>query len=194
MENSKRIASQALASLVIGVLFSACGYAADGGPAPGETLSQSYRESQRNNVEYQMVEAFQAFDNLYYVGPGFVSVWLLETSDGLVLLDKKPTKGSLPCYISTTANGQLLFIANYMGGNCITLELKKGGLMEFSDEIVHEGSGKDPDRQEASHPHSIVPDPLSKFVYVADLGLDKIMIYEIDYKEGKLNPAKTKIH
>ena len=118
------------------------------------------------------------------------SYMITPTSDDLVLLDKKPTNGSLPCYISTTANGQLLFIANYMGGNCITLQLKKGGLMEISDEIFHEGTGKDPDRQEASHPHSIVPDPLSRFVYVADLGIDKIMIYEIDYKEGKLNPAK----
>jgi len=87
MKNGKRITSLALISLGIGILFSGCGYAADAGPAPGETLSQSYRESQRNNVEYQMVEAFQVFDNLYYVGPGFVSVWLLETSDGLVLFD-----------------------------------------------------------------------------------------------------------
>jgi 6-phosphogluconolactonase len=78
-----------------------------------------------------------------------------------------------------------------MGGNCITLQLKKGGFMEFSDVITHEGSSKDTDRQEAPHPHSIVPDPLSKFVYVADLGIDKIMIYEINYKEGKLYPAKT---
>lgn len=52
-----------------------------------EELSQSYRGSQRNNVEYQKVAAFKAFDNLYYVGPGFVSVWLLQTTDGLILLD-----------------------------------------------------------------------------------------------------------
>lgn len=75
------------ASLSVGVLFSACGYAADAGPAPGETLSQSYRESQRNNLEYQMIEPFQVFDNVYYVGPGYVSVWLVSTSDGLILFD-----------------------------------------------------------------------------------------------------------
>jgi metallo-beta-lactamase class B len=27
------------------------------------------------------------FDNLYYVGPGFVSVWLIPTNDGLILID-----------------------------------------------------------------------------------------------------------
>jgi metallo-beta-lactamase class B len=57
------------------------------GPAPGETLSESYRGSQRDNVGYQKVAPIKVFDNLYYVGPGFVSVWLIPTSDGLILVD-----------------------------------------------------------------------------------------------------------
>jgi len=57
------------------------------GPAAGETLSESYRGSQRDNVEYQKVPPIKVFDNLYYVGPGFVSVWLIPTSDGLLLVD-----------------------------------------------------------------------------------------------------------
>ncbi|MBI3047403.1 MAG: MBL fold metallo-hydrolase [Acidobacteria bacterium] len=57
------------------------------GPAPGETLSQSYRGSQSSNWEYQKVAPFKVFDNLYYVGPGSVSVWLLTTTDGLILFD-----------------------------------------------------------------------------------------------------------
>ena len=57
------------------------------GPAPGESLSQSYRGSQSNNVEYQKIPPFKVFDNLYYVGPGFVSVWLIPTNQGLILLD-----------------------------------------------------------------------------------------------------------
>jgi metallo-beta-lactamase class B len=56
-------------------------------PAAKEELSETYRGSQRNNVEYQKVAPFKVFDNLYYVGPGFVSVWLLQTTDGLILID-----------------------------------------------------------------------------------------------------------
>ncbi len=55
--------------------------------APREELSETYRGSQRNNVEYQKVAPFKVFDNLYYVGPGFVSVWLIPTSQGLILVD-----------------------------------------------------------------------------------------------------------
>jgi metallo-beta-lactamase class B len=62
--------------------------AADGaGPAPGETLSQSYRGSQRDNLVYQKIAPIKLFDNLYYVGPGYVSVWLVPTSAGLILID-----------------------------------------------------------------------------------------------------------
>lgn len=50
-------------------------------------MSESYRGSQRNNVEYQKIAPFKVFDNLYYMGPGFVSVRLVQTSDGLILLD-----------------------------------------------------------------------------------------------------------
>ena len=56
-------------------------------PAQQEELSESYRGSQRQNIEYQKVAPIKVFDNLFYVGPGFVSVWLLQTSDGLILID-----------------------------------------------------------------------------------------------------------
>jgi metallo-beta-lactamase class B len=56
-------------------------------PDRNETLSQSYRGSLRDNETYQKLPAIQVFDNLFYVGPGFVSVWLIPTSDGLILVD-----------------------------------------------------------------------------------------------------------
>jgi metallo-beta-lactamase class B len=56
-------------------------------PARNETLSRSYRGSLRENQEYQRLPPIKVFDNLYYVGPGFVSAWLMPTSDGLILFD-----------------------------------------------------------------------------------------------------------
>ncbi|MGH9255658.1 MAG: MBL fold metallo-hydrolase [Vicinamibacterales bacterium] len=78
--------SYALTILIL-VLACAAAVAQQAGPAPGETLSQSYRGSQNNNWEYQKVAPFKVFDNLYYVGPGSVSVWLIQTTDGLILID-----------------------------------------------------------------------------------------------------------
>ena len=45
-------------------------------------------QKERDNVELQRsVAPFKMFDNLYYVGIGFVSSWLLTTDQGLILID-----------------------------------------------------------------------------------------------------------
>src|ERR1044071_5374405 len=78
-----RIATFALGCLATAAVVSA----QTAGPAPGEKLSESYRGSQARNVEYQKIAPFKVMDNLYYVGPGTVSVWLVPTSAGLILFD-----------------------------------------------------------------------------------------------------------
>jgi hypothetical protein len=55
--------------------------------AQTETLSQSYRGSKARDWEFQKTAPIKVFDNLYYVGPGNVSVWLIPTTDGLMLFD-----------------------------------------------------------------------------------------------------------
>jgi hypothetical protein len=42
-----------------------------------ETLSETYRVSRANDVEFQKIAPFKVFDTLYYAGPGYVSVWLI---------------------------------------------------------------------------------------------------------------------
>jgi len=78
-----RIATFALAVVATAALVGAQTV----GPAPGESLSQSYRGSQSRNVEYQKIAPFKVMDNVYYVGPGSVSVWFVPTSAGLILFD-----------------------------------------------------------------------------------------------------------
>ena len=78
-----RIATFALAMVATAALVGA----QTAGPAPGESLSGSYRGSQSRNVEYQKIAPFKVMDNVYYVGPGSVSVWLVPTSAGLILID-----------------------------------------------------------------------------------------------------------
>lgn len=91
MKTTRRVMSFAMICLVVTVLLnvSPAGQVPGGqaGPPEGETLSQSYRGSQKNNVEYQKIAPFKVFDNLYYVGPGFVSVWLIPTNQGVILID-----------------------------------------------------------------------------------------------------------
>jgi metallo-beta-lactamase class B len=62
--------------------------AAQDAPAAGQGAARAERmEKERDNLELQRVPAFKAFDNLHYVGVGWVGAWLLTTTDGLILID-----------------------------------------------------------------------------------------------------------
>ena len=52
-----------------------------------EPLSKTCRVTRADDVELQKIEPFKVFDNLYYVGPCYVSVWLVTTPQGHVLFD-----------------------------------------------------------------------------------------------------------
>src|SRR5262249_8148127 len=54
--------------------------------------------------------------------------------------------------------------------------------------VQHKGSSVNPKRQEAPHAHSINLDPGNRFAFVADLGLDKVLVYRFDQAKGTLTP------
>lgn len=90
------------------------------------------------------------------------------------------THGAAPCHVSLDADEKWLAVANYNGSAVTLYPLEPRG--KPGDAMVrlrHAGSGPNPARQEMPHPHSAVFDPGGKpYLYVADLGLDRIMIYE----------------
>jgi metallo-beta-lactamase class B len=52
-----------------------------------EPLSKTCRVTRPDDVALQKIEPFKVFDNLYYVGPCYVSVWLVTTPQGHILFD-----------------------------------------------------------------------------------------------------------
>jgi 6-phosphogluconolactonase len=53
------------------------------------------------------------------------------------------------------------------------------------------GHGPVADRQEMAHAHFVSLSPDNRFVYINDLGSDKIHIYRLNTNTGKLTPAGT---
>jgi 6-phosphogluconolactonase len=58
-----------------------------------------------------------------------------------------------------------------------------------TDVKQHEGSGPK-EQQKGPHAHCIILDRSERHAFVADLGIDKIMIYDYDGSRGKLTPNK----
>lgn len=99
--------------------------------------------------------------------------------------------GQGPCHVRVDATGRFLLAANYHGGSvCVAPIAANGGLEPLSCFIQHEGaSGVNPARQDRAHAHSINPDAQNRWVYVPDLGQDRVVIYEFDAESGTLASA-----
>ncbi|MGF7050225.1 6-phosphogluconolactonase [Paenibacillus sp. DS2015] len=136
-----------------------------------------------NNCSYLRLNA--AGNRLYAVSEqseGEVLVYSIDEETGeLHLLDRKPTEGADPCYISLSSDEQFVFVSNYSGGQINVFRLgSNGALDEMSSIIVHTGSGTHTDRQEAAHPHSVFSDTSGQYVMVCDLGIDQIIFYRLE--------------
>ncbi len=92
-----------------------------------------------------------------------------------------------PCYISLSADGGFLLLANYSSGSVAVVQLDESGIpVSVTDSILYEVK-----EQEVSHPHMIMHDPDGELIYVTDLGLDRIMIYDLDTNTGKLEQIEN---
>jgi 6-phosphogluconolactonase len=120
-------------------------------------------------------------------GGGAVSAFAIDPDSGdLTFLNLQPTGGS-PCHNTVDATGRFVLCANYGGGNVAMHPIAAdGSLGEMSDFRQHEGSSVNPDRQQEPHAHSINIDPYNRFAFCADLGLDQVIIYDLDLEGGKL--------
>ncbi|MCX6992721.1 MAG: lactonase family protein [Kiritimatiellaeota bacterium] len=130
--------------------------------------------------------------------PGEVDAFAIEPeTKKLKLLNKSSSGGKGPCHLSIATDGSVLLVANYDSGSVASIPINKdGSLAEPASFMQHIGSSVNPQRQKEPHAHSINLSPDNRFAYVADLGLDKIMIYRLDSKSGRLlqnDPPEKKI-
>jgi len=122
---------------------------------------------------------------------GGVSAYAVDQKTGaLTFINQQSSKGGAPCHLVVDATGRNVLVANYTGGSVVSLPIsRKGRLRKASSFIQHEGSSVLKPRQASPHGHSINVSPGNKFAVAADLGLDKVLVYEFNAKGGKLTPA-----
>jgi 6-phosphogluconolactonase len=121
-------------------------------------------------------------------GAGGVSSFTLDAKTGeLKLVNQQSSVGAGPCHIVCDKAGKNVLIANYGGGSAAVFPVDKDGkLGEASSFVQHKGSSVDKSRQEGPHAHSVNLDAANKFAMVADLGLDKVLVYKFDSESGKI--------
>ena len=118
-----------------------------------------------------------------------VSAFALDATSGrLTLLNQLPALGEDPCYITFDKTGKYVFIANYTSGNVVVFPiLADGKLGEHTALLTDTGVvGPNKKRQEGPHAHWIGVSARNRFAYVADLGLDRVLIYSFGAAKGTL--------
>lgn len=128
-----------------------------------------------------------------------VSAFALDRQSGkLTLLNQLPALGEDPCYISFDKTGKFVFVANYTSGSVAVFPIGPDGRLGEHTALVQNAGTRGPnkERQEGPHAHWMEASPDNRFVLVADLGLDEVLIYKFDASKGTLTanqPAFAKL-
>jgi 6-phosphogluconolactonase len=155
--------------------------------AAGGTANPSYLAVHPNGEALYAVNEVGEFQG---EKAGSVSAFALDAkTGGLTLLDQQSSKGAIPCHLAVDPTGKLVVAANYTGGGVVALPIEPdGSLKPASAYVKHHGKSVDPNRQTAPFAHSATFDATGKRVLVADLGIDQVLVHDVDAAAGTLTP------
>jgi len=151
---------------------------ADAGPSPS-----FFCFSEKHDLIYALDEVMEFNGNR---GGGITT---LKYDPATGMIEKKneitvPYGG--PCHISISSDSLFLFVASYSSGSVAVVKLDGSGMPErVTDTILYVTEPPN-----VSHPHMIAQDPAGKHVYLTDLGLDRILIFDLNKNSGKLEPVE----
>lgn len=110
---------------------------------------------------------------------GFIYSFEILENGKLKKISKNSTGAFAPCHIALDRSGKYVFVSNYMGGVVMSYKIESDGSLTQNQKIKLENPEK-------SHAHSVKISGDNRYAYIADLGNDKIWIF--DFKDGKLIP------
>jgi 6-phosphogluconolactonase len=119
---------------------------------------------------------------------GAVSAFAIQPKTAkLTLLNQVPSRGEGPAHIALDRSGKYALVSNYDRGSIAVFPVMEDGrLGEASAFVQHKGSSVNKERQEGPHAHAAAFSPDNRFVIIADLGLDQLLVYRFDAARGTL--------
>lgn len=103
------------------------------------------------------------------------------TEKGLTLINKVLAPGAGLVHMTLNSEEKLLFAVSYRDATVLMYQIREdGGIGNLLDQKVHTGQGRDPVRQEKAHAHSVWFTPDGVGICVCDLGIDCLVVYEVD--------------
>ena len=127
---------------------------------------------------------------------GTISAYAIDAASGtLTYLNKQPTRGDIAAHLGFDRSGRFVAAINYASlpaearpnQSMVIYPLAPDGEIGApAAEVRHSGSGPDAGRQERPHAHCVRWTPDNRFVVVADLGIDRLVVYRFDAATGAI--------
>ena len=114
---------------------------------------------------------------------GFVHSFKINENDSLEEISKISTESFAPAHVAIDQSGNYVFVANYMGGVVMMYKVNPDGSLSKQQRV-------DLENPEESHAHSVAISANNDKAYIADLGNDKIWIFDFDESKGTLDPSE----
>lgn len=120
---------------------------------------------------------------------GSVASYTIDRATGkLRKISETASAGAAPCHLLLDRTGRNLLVANYSTGNVALIRVGADGHLSAVQAVQqHRGESINPSRQKGPHAHAVTLDPAERFLFVCDLGIDKVMIYRFDAERGALS-------
>ena len=103
---------------------------------------------------------------------GVISFEIKENGDLINMTEPESTNGVCGCHLCES-DGEI-YVVNYLSGNVARVP----GIT-----AAHTGCGVNKKRQDTAHTHYVCESPDGKYIFVTDLGIDKIFVYSKDLNE-----------
>lgn len=137
---------------------------------------------------------------------GGVTSFAIQSGGDLSLLNRVESLGSDPAHISVHPSGKFLLVSNYSSGNIAIFPIQADGSLGGATDQRGDTSACTPacvvgpaqpakgpvgnfpeNGHTGPHAHMIESDPLGKFIFVNDLGLDRTIVWKFDADKGTLS-------
>ena len=111
---------------------------------------------------------------------GSIAAYAVAADGSLTLLRRQWTGMGGSCHLAADPAGRLLVTADYSAGAVLAFPLDADGAPGPLAQVArHAGSGPSAKRQEAPHAHGVTFAPGAPFVFIPDLGIDRVVGYRI---------------
>lgn len=119
---------------------------------------------------------------------GAVHVFRRQPDGRLSAAGAQPAEGRAMCHVCVMPGG-LICATSYTDGKVAVFRFRDGMLGPCEKLFCYEGKSVNAARQESSHAHQAVMSPDARWLYVCDLGADRIWGHVFDNGKGGIAPA-----